>query len=170
MVRTLTALAAALGVTLLGLATPAGPAAAEPAPVDPPAATKVAKGPRLTVDLRKGRHRISPLVYGVNFADKGFADDVDLPVNRWGGNSTETYNWQVRGSNHGQDWYFTNFADCWSTAFDYCQRGQGYSAAEAQVEQDRATGTETLLTLPLMGWVANAVSYTGDHPLSLIHI
>ena len=131
-----------------------------------PAAAKPAKGPRLTVDLKKGRHRISPLVYGANFAETGFAKDVDLPVDRWGGNSTETYNWQVRGSNHGQDWYFTNFADCWTDAFGYCQRGQDHSAADAQVQQDRATGTATLLTLPLMGWVANAVSYAGDHPCS----
>ncbi len=85
------------------------------------------KAPRLVVDLKKGKHRISPLIYGVNFADRGFAKSVDLPVNRWGGNAVETYNWQIRGSNHGQDWYFTNFADCWSDAFDYCQRGQDFS-------------------------------------------
>ena len=103
---------------------------------------RAAKGPRLVVDARKGKHRISPLIYGVNFAERGFAKDVDLPVDRWGGNAVETYNWQVRGSNHGQDWYFTNFADCWTDAFDFCQRGQDYSAADAQVQQDRATGTD----------------------------
>ena len=68
--------------------------------------------------------------------------------------------------NHGQDWYFTNFADCWSAAFDYCQRSQDYSAADAHVQQDRSTGTATLLTLPLLGWVANGVSYAGHHPCS----
>jgi hypothetical protein len=127
---------------------------------------RAAKAPRLVVDAKSGKHRISPLIYGVNFAERGFAKDVDLPVDRWGGNAVETYNWQVRGSNHGQDWYFTNFADCWTDAFDFCQRGQDYSAADAQVQQDRATGTATLLTLPLLGWVANAVSYTGGHPCS----
>jgi hypothetical protein len=153
-----------LAATSLCLLALPGSAAAEPAPVEPRAA--VAKGPRLTVDLRRGAHRISPLVYGVNFADRGFANAVDLPLDRWGGNATETYNWQVRGANHGQDWYFTNFADCWTEAFAYCQRGQDFSAAEAQVQQDRATRTATLLTLPLMGWVAKAVSYAGDHPCS----
>jgi len=139
--------------TALAVSAAPDPAAAEPAS-------------RLTVDLKKGRHRISPLIYGVNFAEPRFARAVDLSVNRWGGNATETYNWQVRGSNRGQDWYFTNFADCWSAAFDYCKRGQDYSAADAQVQQDRSTGTATLLTLPLMGWVANGVSYSGDHPCS----
>ena len=37
------------------------------------AVARAAKAPRLVVDLKKGRHRISPLIYGVNFADKGFA-------------------------------------------------------------------------------------------------
>ena len=81
----------------------ATPAAAVPPPGDPVA--RVAKGPRLVVDVAKGKHRISPLIYGVNFAQRRFAKDVDLPVDRWGGNSTDTYNWQVRGSNHAADWY-----------------------------------------------------------------
>ncbi len=127
---------------------------------------RAARAPRLTVDVKKGKHRISPLIYGINFADQKFARRVHLPVDRWGGNSTDTYNWQVRGSNHGQDWYFTNFADCWSDAFAYCQSGHDFSAADAQIEQDRATHTATLLTLPLLGWVAKAVSYAGDHPCS----
>ena len=159
-----TTLAAALVAALL--AVPASPAPAGAEPHLPESVTRATKAPRLVVDLKKGKHRISPLVYGVNFADRGFAKSVDLPVNRWGGNAVETYNWQLRGSNRGQDWYFTNFADCWSDAFDYCQRGQDYSAADAQVQQDRATKTATLLTLPLLGWVANAVSYAGDHPCS----
>jgi hypothetical protein len=159
-----TTLAAALVTAVLVVPVTPEPAMAErhlPEPV-----ARAAKGPKLTVDLTRGKHRISPLVYGVNFSDKGFAKAVDLPVDRWGGNATETYNWQVRGSNHGNDWYFTNFADCWTEAFDYCQRGQDFSAADAQVQQDRATHAATLLTLPLMGWVANAVSYAGNHPCS----
>jgi hypothetical protein len=170
-VRTLVTLAAALAAAALGLPgqTPTSAAASGPAPAvaaSDPQLDRVAKGPKLTVDVAKGKHRISPLIYGINFAEQGFAKDVDLPVDRWGGNSTDTYNWQVRGSNHGQDWYFTNFADCWSDAFGFCQRGQDYSAADAQVAQDKATHTATLLTLPLLGWVAKAVSYAGDHPCS----
>ena len=162
--RALPTLATALVTATLVVPGPATAEASNPSPGDPVA--RVARGPRLVVDVSKGRHRISPLIYGVNFAQRGFAKDVDLPVDRWGGNSTDTYNWQVRGSNHAADWYFTNFADCWSDAFDYCQRGQDYSAADAQVQQDRSTHTATLLTLPLLGWVANAVSYTGSHPCS----
>jgi hypothetical protein len=150
-VRVLTSLATAFVVATLGV--PGRPATSAPAAhitVPASGAPRVAKGPKVTVDVTKGKHRISPLIYGVNFADRGFANEVDLPVDRWGGNSTDTYNWQVRGSNHGQDWYFTNFADCWSEAFGYCQRGQDYSAADARVTQDKATHTATLLTLPVL--------------------
>ncbi|MDX6375045.1 MAG: hypothetical protein QOD98_4033, partial [Nocardioidaceae bacterium] len=124
-----TTLAAALVAAVLTVPAtpvPAGAQAHLPEPV-----ARAAKAPRLLVDVKKGKHRISPLIYGVNFAERGFAKDVDLPVDRWGGNAVETYNWQIRGSNHGQDWYFTNFADCWTDAFDFCQRGQDYSAADA---------------------------------------
>jgi hypothetical protein len=47
-----------------------------------PAAASAEKGPKLRVDLKSGKHRISPLIYGVNSADAGFAKKVRLPVNR----------------------------------------------------------------------------------------
>jgi hypothetical protein len=128
--------------------------------------TRSGSAPRLSVDLKHGKHLISRDIYGVNFADGSFAKQVGLPVDRWGGNSTDTYNWQVRGSNHGQDYYFENFADCWEAAFNYCQSGHDYSAADAQVQQDRGTHTTTLLTLPMLGWVAKEVAYTNSNDCS----
>ena len=73
------ALVAAL-LTVPATPAPAAPVGAEPRPPDPVA--RAAKAPRLVVDLKKGKHGISPLIYGVNFADKRFAKSVDLPVNR----------------------------------------------------------------------------------------
>ncbi|MGA8247934.1 MAG: glycoside hydrolase family 44 protein [Nocardioides sp.] len=124
-----------------------------------------ASGPALSVDVGSGRHRISPDIYGVNFAGRSFARRTHLPVDRWGGNSAETYNWKIRGSNHGNDWYFENFPDCWDPAFSYCQAkgSHRYSAVDAQIGQDRATGTRTLLTLPLDGRVADRVSYRASN-------
>jgi hypothetical protein len=123
-------------------------------------------GPRLTVDVGARRHHISSGIYGVNFAGRSFARRTRLPLDRWGGNSAETYNWKIRGSNHGNDWYFENFPDCWTQAFGYCTTGHHYSAADAQIRQDRATGTRTLLTLPLDGRVAKAVTYDNQNPCS----
>jgi hypothetical protein len=138
---------------------------AQSRPVAAPA-QRQASGPRLSVDVAAHRHRISAGIYGVNFAGRAFARRTRLPVDRWGGNAAETYNWKIRGSNHGNDWYFENFPDCWTPAFGYCTTGHHYSAADAQIRRDRATGASTLLTLPLDGRVARAVTYDNSNPCS----
>jgi hypothetical protein len=79
-VRAVMTLATALVVAALGI--PGRPASSAPAAHDAAPATeapRVAKGPKLTVDVAKGTHRISRLIYGVNFAERGFANQVDLP-------------------------------------------------------------------------------------------
>ena len=43
-----------------------------------------------------------------------------MPVDRWGGNATETYNWQLGSQNLGSDWYFENASDCWCRRYNYC--------------------------------------------------
>lgn len=111
-----------------------GPA---PTPTSPPSST----GPALQVNATAGQHPISPYIYGMNFADEALADDLNLPVRRWGGNSTSRYNWQNDFSNTGSDWYYENIH-------------QGNNAADQFVTQDRRTGGKSLLTLPLIGWVS----------------
>jgi hypothetical protein len=98
--------------------------------------------PALAVDATAGRHAISPYIYGMNFADANLAAELRLPVRRWGGNSTSRYNWQNNTLNTGSDWYFENIV----------QSASG--SADAFVTQDRGTGTKSLLTVPLIGWVA----------------
>src|SRR5262245_58614092 len=67
----------------------------------------------LTVNATAGRRSISPYIYGLNFVKAGFAQEIDLPVRRWGGNHTTRYNWQINALNHSSDWYFHN-----NTAYD----------------------------------------------------
>src|SRR5258706_7397469 len=50
-------------------------------------------GPALSINAGADQHAISPLIYGMNFAEAGLAQDVRLTVDRWGGNSTTRYNW-----------------------------------------------------------------------------
>jgi hypothetical protein len=38
------------------------------------------------------------------FADVALADELQLPLNRWGGNHTSRFNWQVSVTNQGSDW------------------------------------------------------------------
>lgn len=104
----------------------------------------------LSVAVGANRHAISPFIYGMNFVDEALAAELRLPVQRWGGNSTSRYNWQIDAYNTGSDWYFENIANPNSNV-GALPNG---SASDKFVEQDRRTGTQTLMTVPLIGWAA----------------
>ncbi|MBN2007272.1 MAG: hypothetical protein JXA21_28230 [Anaerolineae bacterium] len=106
-------------------------------------------GPALSVDATANQHPISTNIYGMNFADEDLADEVQLPVRRWGGNSTTRYNWETNVHNIGSDWYFENVPND--------------ESADDFVEQNHRTGSETLMTIPLIGWTPNPDSPLG-HP------
>jgi hypothetical protein len=110
----------------------------------------------LTVDAGADRRPISEDVYGMNFADPALAAEVGLPVNRFGGNTTDSYNWQHGSWNTGNDWYFENTASCWNDAHGWCGNPATHGARKhlEHLSADRARGTRTLLTVPMMGWVA----------------
>jgi hypothetical protein len=112
----------------------------------------------LSVDAQADVHPISPDIYGMNYADEALAAELALPVRRWGGNSTSRYNWQNDISNTGRDWYFENIPQ--SDTVNTLPDG---SAADQFVEQDRRTGTRTIMTVPLIGWVAKGNS-PRQHP------
>ncbi|HEX7974601.1 MAG TPA: glycoside hydrolase family 44 protein [Anaerolineales bacterium] len=109
-----------------------------------------ATGPGLSVDAAAGRHPISPDIYGMNFADEDLAKELRLPVRRWGGNATTRYNWQNDSTNHASDWYFEDIPN------DNPNPGAlpDGSSSDQFIDQNRRTGTNTLLTLPLIGWAA----------------
>jgi Glycoside hydrolase family 44 len=105
-------------------------------------------GPALSVDVSAGRHAISEDIYGMNYTDEGLAADIRLPVRRFGGNATTRYNWQNDTSNRGSDWFFENVPESNS---DPGALPDG-SSADLFVEQNRRTATQTLMTVPLIGW------------------
>jgi Glycoside hydrolase family 44 len=139
----------ALAAALLGL--PAGGSAALAAP-----------GPALRVDAGADRRPISPDIYGMSFADPALAAEIGLPFNRWGGNHTDRYNWRIDTWNTGRDWYFENISGCWSACNGAppADPSQGYRRV---IDGDRAVGAQTLLTLPMVGWVSKQMRYS--HPL-----
>jgi hypothetical protein len=104
-------------------------------------------GPALSVDAASGQHAISPYIYGMNYASESIAADLGLPVRRWGGNSTSRYNWQNGFTNTGSDWYYENIPG--NNADDF-------------IAQDQRTGTQTIMTMPLIGWVSK--NSPSDHP------
>jgi hypothetical protein len=115
-------------------------------------------GPALSVDAADtaAQHPISPYIYGMNFADPTVGREIGLPVDRWGGNSTDTYNWKIGASNLDADWYFENAADCWSATYNYCpgMTKNTVFAYKNFIATDRSLDTKTLLTLPMVGYVA----------------
>ncbi len=113
-------------------------------------------GPALQVDASTAKqHPISPYIYGMNFADEALAQELHLPVRRWGGNSVTRYNWQNDTSNHASDWYFENIPNDNSNPAAL----PNGSASDQFVDQDRRTGTKTLLTLPTIGWTPKSRAY-----------
>ena len=102
----------------------------------------------LAIDVSIGQHAISPYIYGMSWADAKLAADLHLPVNRWGGNAVTRYNWQNDTSNHASDWYFENIPNDNS----HPENLPAGSSSDQFVAQNRSTGTQTLLTVPLIGW------------------
>jgi hypothetical protein len=131
-----------------------------------PAATATT-GPALAVDATSSdQHAISPNIYGLNFADPTLGAQIGAPVDRWGGNGTETYNWQLGSQNLGSDWYFENVADCFAAAYNWCS-GVSKNTVFAYrdfIAKDRKLGAKTLITLPMAGYVAKDAPVA--HPLT----
>src|SRR4029450_7455640 len=85
----------------------------------------------------RGRH-INPLVYGVAFATPTQLIDLNVPLNRWGGNATSTYNWQINADNRGQDWYFE------SIAYSSAVPGEG---PDSFITPARSAGAQAMMTV-----------------------
>jgi len=97
----------------------------------------------INVDANAGRHPISPLVYGVAYGEASLTD-LNCPVNRYGGNNTSRYNWQINADNRGADWYFESIAETSATAGE---RGDTF------ISKTKAAGAEAMVTVPIIDWI-----------------
>lgn len=98
----------------------------------------------LEVDAARNRKAINPLIYGLAFASTEALVDLNVPLNRSGGNAESRYNWRINAHNRGADWYFESLADEPAV--------QGAEADEF-VMASRSAGAEPMLTVPMLGWV-----------------
>ncbi|MCA0455080.1 MAG: carboxypeptidase regulatory-like domain-containing protein [Chloroflexi bacterium] len=112
-------------------------------------------GLTLSVDAAAARRPISPYIYGLNFADPALAADIKLPVNRWGGNSTTRYNFKLDTHSTASDWYFENIPDDNANPAAL-PNGSG---ADNFVAANKGRGTDTVMTLPLIGWTPKSRAY-----------
>lgn len=140
--RTPTRNATATGTTTR-TPTPSATLRASPTPTPAPGSSLT-----LAVDMNAGRHPISPGIYGIHYEpDEAFAREIELPVRRWGGNDKTRYNWQ--NDMYGNpDWYFEN---------EYTPL-----SADEFIAQGKRTGSDSIITLPMSGWVAKAPGQPGN--------
>ncbi len=130
--------------------------------LNPPAA---APGPALTVDAGSKTHTIPPEIYGIDayLLDETTAKNANLGVDRWGGDSTERYNYKLDVTNSISDWMFENDT---GNGGDGLSTVNGVAAFDALVERNAADGIKTLGTVPVLGWVAKD-STSCSFPVSL---
>lgn len=97
------------------------------------------------VDLSATGHPISRFIYGVAFADEATLRSLGATVNRWGGNSSTSYNWaNGHAWNAARDWEFRN------GNYDH----PGGQVADQFVKTTLAAGAVPLITIPSIGFVA----------------
>ena len=97
----------------------------------------------ITVNASLNRHAISSLIYGVAFASSTQLSDLNVQLNRSGGNSETSYNWQINAHNHAADWYFESLADSPATPG---------ASADDFVANSRNGGAQSMITIPMIGW------------------
>jgi PKD repeat protein len=105
---------------------------------DNPAAT-------INVDANANQRAIDARIYGLAFATPAQLQDLNVPLNRWGGNNTSRYNWQQNADNRGSDWYFESIAYASATAG---------AEADQFIADSKNAGAQPMMTIPTIGWVA----------------
>jgi len=101
---------------------------------------------RITVDVTKQRHAIHPLIYGVNFGTTKQLQMLRAPLNRQGGAAAEAYDYQSGARNAGMNWFYeSSLAD---------RKDIMQMPAEDFIMQTQRANADSMITIPLMGWVA----------------
>ncbi len=112
------------------------------------AGTLTAQNPAVAVsiDTAANRHPINPNIYGVASGDSTTLAQLNAPMNRLGGNNTSRYNWLLNADNKDADWYFESIGYPSSVAGE---------VGDTFISNTKAAGAQALVTIPMIGWVAN---------------
>ena len=99
----------------------------------------------VAVDAAANRHPIDPNVYGVAHAGTAELTDLNVPLNRFGGNPTTRTNWQLNADNRGNDWFYESVPGASATPGE---------AGDTFMANARAAGAQAMITIPTIDWVA----------------
>lgn len=119
-------------ITLIGTTSP------------PPAVVTYTNTVTIAIDAAANHRPINPLIYGVAFASSNQLDELNAPLNRWGGNSTTRYNWLLNADNKGNDWYFQSLPQSSATPGD---------AADDFITDTKNGNAQPAITVPMIGWM-----------------
>jgi hypothetical protein len=98
----------------------------------------------VAVNATSNVHAIDPNIYGTAFATTAQLNDLRIPLNRNGGNASDTYSYQQDATNHGGDWYFESIASG-------SGNGQGM---DSWISGTKGGGAQASVTLNLFDWAA----------------
>ncbi len=112
----------------------------------------------IRVDAAANRHPISPNIYGLGYYSKAAPHyateeqlrDLNVPLNREGGDDKIRYNWELNATNQGKGYYFESIAWPDSTPGRDVDRF---------IEITKAGGAQPMITIPIIGWVAKVGSH-----------
>lgn len=99
------------------------------------------------VDVTRNNHAINPNIYGLAFASTAQLNDLNAPLNRWGGNPTSRYNWRQNVDNRAADWFFESIP--------YASNVEG-AEADSFVQSTKNGNAQVALTIPIIDWIAKA--------------
>jgi len=105
----------------------------------------VALAETVAVDATANVHAIDPRIYGVAFGSTSQLSTLRAPLDRYGGDTTSTYNWQLNVSNHAFDYFFESIPDGPLSA------GQ---VIDSFVAANLAGSAASVVTVPMMDYVA----------------
>lgn len=97
-------------------------------------------------------HPISEQVYGMGFTEASLMADLDVPINRWGGNATSRYNHETGSGVIGADWFYMTDPGTFGSDHTF-------------EDENEAAGAETLFTVPISGWVSKGTEPSCGYPL-----
>lgn len=116
-------------------------------------------GITLSVNAGADFHYIDPNIYGMaNYAlsqnpgGAAFAKEIKLPNERWGGDGTTRYNWEVDSSNSGNDFYYLGG----SGTANPTPSGQ----VDTMIETFKPAGSNPLITIPIIPYINKTSQYT----------
>ncbi len=101
----------------------------------------------LTVDATQTQHIIEENIYGVNLATPEQIALWQVPISRYGGNPQSRYNWEIAVWNTGDHFFFENINDPDPGTLPVGSQSDNF------VRQNITGGAESVIQLPLMGWV-----------------